>query len=67
MIDPVDHIVGGKHHQRLDLFVGVVLILALFPALLVVVGAVDIEPAVVLHGGRVGTEHLGGNRVVVKR
>ena len=53
MVRPVHHIVGGHHDQRLDFLVTVALCLLV---LLMVVGSIDIEPSVMLDGGRVGTE-----------
>ena len=65
MISPVYHIICRKHHQGLDLLIGIIHLGALDLKLLVVVGAKQVQPAVILHCGGIGTEKCRGNRVVV--
>ena len=64
VIGPVDHICCGEHKQRLYLFISIVHIGTGGFKLLMVVRAVDIEPAVVFNCCRIGTEEIGGNGIV---
>ena len=52
MVGPVHHVIGGDDDERLDGLVAVSGCAGL--VLLMVVGAIDVEAAVVLNGGGVG-------------
>ena len=65
MISPVDHILGGHNNKASDKAVVIFTLVAYNIILLMVVGAVDIQSAVILNSSRIGTVLIGGNGVGV--
>ena len=64
---PVHHVVGREDHDRLDFSIRVLALLAVGDELLVVVGAVDVEPSVVLKARRVGAEYAAADGIAIAR